>query len=233
MSRWEQEGIRPAVRLVTGFLAVLLSACSNEGPTVFQRLGALAASKVAGPEEVTGRALTRADLDRIQAATIAVSSGAGPRAYLVPLARSGDYLDYRDEQGNSVVMLGGAISELETAGHDLDAVRFDPRDPIAHLTPFGAWPTDLWREYRFSVRQISTYGLAMHCVFEPQGLETIEIVELRYDLLRVREICTNSARRVNNTYWLEPGSGFIWKSEQWLGPNIGPVTIEIIRPFAG
>jgi len=233
MSRWRQGHIRPRVCVAVGSLSLFLCACSSDGPTVFQRIGSVAGSTLAGPGEPAGRSLTRAELDRIPAATIAVSSAGGSRAYLVPLSRNGDYLDYRDEAGNSVVLLGGAVSELETRGFDLDAVHFDPLDPIAHPKPFGAWPTDLWREYQFSVRQVETYGISLHCAFEAQGLETIEIAELRYDLLRVHETCANAARRVANTYWLEPDTGFIWKSEQWIGPKIGSVTIEIIRPFSG
>jgi hypothetical protein len=63
--------------------------------------------------------------------------------------------------------------------------------------------------------------------------ERIEIVELTYDLMRVNEVCRNAEREIINTYWVDAQTGFIWKSEQWLGPRIGHVTIEIIRPYSG
>ena len=63
--------------------------------------------------------------------------------------------------------------------------------------------------------------------------ETIVIAEIEFDLVRMSEICTNSARQVTNTYWADPASGFVWKSQQWLGPRFDMATIEIIRPYGG
>ena len=214
-------------------LATGLSACSSGGPTVFQSVGELTERSVAKSEEAPQPQLTRAELNQIPYATMAVSSGGGPRAYLVLLADNGGYLDYRDEVGNSVRMLGGAVAGFESAGYDLDGVLYDQGDPIAHPRPLAAWPTQNWREYQFSVRDLGRWVIALNCVFQPQGRETVEIVEISFDVMRVNELCTNARRQVTNTYWVDEDSGVIWKSEQWLGPKIGQVSVEIIRPYGG
>ncbi len=233
MSRSGRSLCQNAALALATLCAPGLSACSSAGPTVFERLGTLTTTSIAGSGEATSPELTRAELDRIPSATIAVSSSGGPRAYLVPLADNGGYLDYRDANGNSVVMLGGAVSGLETAGYDLDGVQYDPQDPIAHPTPLGQWPVEVWREYQFSVRHAGSYGLSLHCIFRPQGPETIVIAEIGFTLVRVEERCRNAVRQITNTHWVDASSGFIWKSEQWLGPKIGSVTIEIVRPYGG
>jgi hypothetical protein len=214
-------------------LAIGFSACSSGGSDVFKRTGEIALSVIAEPEEVPQPQLTRAELNEIPYATIAVSSGSGSRAYLVPLADNGGYLDYRDAAGTSVRMLGGALAGFESAGHDLDGVLYDQSDPIAHPRPLDQWPAQIWREYQFSLRHLGPWDIALNCAFQPQGRETIEIVEVSFDVVRVNEICTNARRQVSNAYWIDEDTGFIWKSEQWLGPKIGQVLVEVIRPYAG
>ena len=209
------------------------SACSSGGPNVFKRTGEMAVTAFAGREGVSQPQLTRAELNRIPYATIAVSSSGGPRAYLVPLADNGGYLDYRDAVGTSVRMFGGALAGFESTGQDLDGVLYDQSDPIAHLRPLARWPAQVWREYQFSLRHLGLWAIALNCVFQPQGRETIEIVEVSVDVMRVNEVCTNARRQVTNAYWIDENTGFIWKSVQWLGPKIGHVLIEVIRPYAG
>lgn len=211
----------------------VLSACSSGDEGFFRRLGDVTIRSISGAPEVPRRELTRAELNRIPYATIAVSSEGGPRAYLVPQADNGGYLDYRDEAGNSVRMLGGAVAGLQTAGLDLDAVLFEANDPIASPRPLASWPGEVWRQYQFSKRHLGPYVIALRCAFKLAGPETIEIAEIGYTLMRVDETCANAQRTVTNAYWTDIRTGFIWKSQQWLGPTIGQIGIEIVRPYGG
>lgn len=225
---------RAGLNLLCGaVLADALSGCSNDEASYFRRMGELTLTLVSGAEKAAQPQRTRAELNRIPYATIAVSSIDGPRAYLVPLADNGGYLDYRDEAGNSVRVRGGAVAGLQTAGNDLDGVLYDQNDPIAHPRPSALWPQHVWRQYQFSVINEGSHVISLSCVFQPAGPETIEIVELNYSVTRVKEVCTNARRQVINTYWIDDETGFIWKSEQWLGPRIGAVVVEVIRPYAG
>ena len=207
------------------------SACSSGGAGIFERTGELAVKEITGAEVTPSPKLTRAELNRIPFATIAVSSNGGQRAYLVPLADNGGYLDYRDAANNSVRMLGGAVAGFESAGYDLDGVLYDQNDPIAHKKPLSQWPAQIWREYQFAVRHFDPWIISLNCVFRPRGRETIEIAEVKVEVMRVDEVCNNARRQVTNIYWVEEESGFIWMSRQWLGPKIGEVLIEVIRPY--
>ena len=214
---------------------VLTAACSSGGDNQFQRLGDLTKAAVFGSGEPTTPQpeLTRAELNQIPSATIALTVDEAPRAYLVPLADNGGYLNYLDAAGHGVIMFGGAVTGTQAFGKDLEAVRHDRRDPIAHPTPLADWPTQVYRDYQFMVRDGEDYSITLSCVFDRIVAETIEIVEIDFDLVRIAETCTNARRQVVNTYWVEEDTGFIWKSIQWLGPSLGQVTIEIIRPYSG
>lgn len=221
-------------RLVLLLAAGLLAGCSSKGESNFQRLGSLAKTSFLGADEkAPARELTRADLDQIPYATIALSFDGGPRTFLVPLADNGGYLTYMDQNRRGLVMKGGAVTASKALGEDLRAVRHHRDDPVARQMPLAAWPTSLYRDYQFRKRDGVTYSVTLACVFERLARETIEIVELSFDVVRISEICTNAARQVVNTYWVEEDTGFIWKSRQWLGPHLEPATVEIIRPYSG
>lgn len=220
-------------RAFAAALALGAGACSSEGPSIFQEIGAVAAGALARPEAAPPAPVTRAELDQIPYATISVSANGGPRAYLVPLADNGGILDYRDAAGNAVRIQGAAVAGFDAVGNDLDAVRYAGDDPIASPRPLALWPAGVWREYQFAPRYAHPYTVALRCVFEPQDRETVEIAEIRYELRRVRETCVNARRTVTNTYWVEDETGFVWKSDQWLGPAVGRAEIEVIRPYAG
>jgi len=218
---------------LTLFGFALLAACSSGGPNIYRQVGEFAVLAATGAEVEAGPTLTRADLNNIPYATISVSIGDGPRAYLVPVADNGGRLDYRDAAGNSVGVLGGAVGSVQAPGHDLEGVRHGLDDPIAYPRPLAAWPAEIWREYQFTVRDMEAYSIALNCTYQTVVREPVEIVEIRYDLTRISEICSNARRTVINSYWIDEATGFIWKSEQWAGPKLGKISVEVIRPYAG
>jgi hypothetical protein len=215
-------------------MATGLGACSSSGENDFQQLGALTKVSIFGAEEKAPQPeLTREQLNQIPSATIALSLGDGPRTFLVPLADNGGYLNYLDSGGHGLVMLNGAVTGTQSLGRDLEAVRHHPDDPIANPTPLDDWPGSVYRDYQFAQRSGAEYSITLSCVFERLARETIEIIEIDFDVVRISEVCTNARRQVTNTYWVEPETGFIWKSEQWLGPHLEQATVEIIRPYSG
>ncbi len=221
-------------RVISIVAALALAACSSSGGNDFQRIGALAKGLLTAAEDPTPAVqLTRAELDQIPSATIALSFGDGPRSYLVPLTDNGGYLTYLDAAGHGLVMFGGAVTGTQASGKDLEGVLHDPRDPIARAAPLVAWPGRIDRQYQFTVRDNGAYEVTLACVFDRVAAETVEIVEIDFDLVRIAETCTNARRQVVNTYWVDADTGLIWKSAQWLGPDLGHVTIEIIRPYSG
>jgi len=235
---WVRHRTRPETRgwrLTAAVLAaaVALGGCSGSGPSYWQQLGNVAkTSLLGGGKKSEIREMTRAELDQIPYATIAVTIG-DARTYLVPLADNDGYLNYRDSAGRGIVMLGGLVAGTRGLGNDLQAVRYATDDPVRTPTPLTRWPRQLDRDYQFRLRDVTDYSVTLRCVLVPVVSETIDIAEVGYTLARVNETCTNARRQIVNTYWVEPDTGFIWKSVQWLGPDLGQATVEIIRPYRG
>lgn len=219
---------------LVGLAAVLaLGACSSSGPGFFQRLGTTVGATLARPDAPPPRERSREELNEIPYATIGVRAPGRQRAILVALVENGDYIDYRDGADRSIRMLGGAVAATEGLFYDLQAVRYDARDPVAHPTPLADWPDQVYRAYEYNIREAPGFIVTLSCSYQPVARETIEIIEISFDLMRVSETCANQRRRLTNTYWVEEETGFIWKSEQWISPDLGQFTVEIIRPHAG
>ena len=236
MTERERAATFPGRRSLTIALAIMggLAGCSSSDDNTFQRVGALAKASFGGTEKPEPKPeRTRAQLNEIPFATIALTFDEGQRTFMVPLSDNGGYLNYLDASSRGLVMFGGAVSGTKALGQDITAVRHQSNDPIAFPTPMLGWPGQVYRDYQFTQRSGAEYSITLSCVFERLVNETIEIVEIKFDVVRISEVCTNARRQVTNTYWVEADTGFIWKSEQWLGPHIDQATIEIIRPYSG
>ena len=233
--------IRPVLRAGIWLLlaGVALAGCSSGGDSSGERLRPILEETIFGgpifgdaeplPQ---APALTRAQLNEIPFATIAVISKEGQRAYVVPLADNGGYLVYQDALRRGIVMRGGLITATQGLTYNLAAVRHALDDPIVTALPVAEWPGQINRNYQFTAHGgARDYQITTSCTYEPIGAERIEIVELFLDVLRIEETCMNAVRSFTNTYWADVNTGFIWRSEQWIGPRQDPMTIEIIRRY--
>ena len=216
-----------------GILA-LVSACS-QGTSTGDRLFAVVRGQLLGGEEEAAaprREPTRAELDQIQAAMIGLDyAGTGP-VYMAALAANGDYVTYQDQGRRGVVLRGGGIAGTLGLGDDLYAVKYALDDPVAHRTPTERWPSQVTRSYQYRVRDLEDYVITVACSLELLGYTQYEIVEIELGVAKFRERCSNAAREFENTYWADT-SGYIWASDQWLGPNLERATVEVVRPYGG
>ena len=216
-----------------------LAACSSGGYSTTERLAPLAEDALFGgpifseDETQPPPVFTRAQLNAVPFATIAVKDPEGNRAFVVPLADNGGYLVYQDALRRGIIMFGGLVTATQGLPFNLGAVRHAQDDPIAKQRPVAEWPGFVFRNYQFIGRGgARDFQITTSCTYQVIAREQIEIIELFFDTVRIAETCTNSARSFTNTYWADPETGFIWRSEQWIGPRQDQLNIEIIRPYS-
>jgi len=215
-------------------VAALLQGCSDSGPSEGTRIGSRLLDTLVTPETPPpAEPPTRAELESLDSAVIAVSSAEGALAYIVPLAVNGPYESYYDSARRAVVLRGGAVARTHGLGFYLRGVRFAEEDPIATPRPLESWPGQVDREYQFRVRDLHPYTITLTCVYQRGPRRGIEIVGRRHEVVEVTETCRNARRTVTNRYDVAPQSGFIWRSTQWRGPDVPPLDIAVVRPFRG
>lgn len=232
--------IRHGVRFVfIAMAAVILAACSSGGDSTSERLAPILQDTIFGGP-IFGEdkpapkppVFTRAQLNDVPFATIAVKDAEGNRSYVVPLADNGGYLMYQDAGRRGITMRGGLITATQGFFYNMSASQHAVEDPIVTPKPVAEWPARVFRNYQFSLRGgAKDFEITASCRFKFGPRERIEIVELFFDTVRITETCSNTVRSFENTYWADPTSGFIWRSEQWVGPRQDSLNIEIIRPY--
>jgi len=223
-------GLAPVLAIAT---ALVVAGCEGRRTSLIERVVAL------GIDRMTDRPIevpplpSRAQLDEVPYAMIALSRSDSPgTGFVTPIVDNDGYLVYQDASRRSVVMKGGLLAATLGFSYDLAAVKHQQDDPVAIPTPVASWPGTLYRNYQFTLQSRDDFEITVRCILEPVVRERIEIFELTYDLMRVQERCGNGRRTFTNTYWVEPETGFIWKSEQWVGPRVTPFTVEIIHPYS-
>jgi hypothetical protein len=225
-----------SARAAAGMVCLALLAACSQGGSGFARyedvgrlaLGNPVAEPSGGPDALP--LLPRASFDLIDAPIVGLGFTDAPTVFLSASGRTEDHVSYQDQNRRGIRMRGGAVAATYGFGVDLRAVRFQREDPVATPTPLEQWPGQVDREYQYRVRDLDGFSITVTCVFDRLVRENIVVVERTHEVVRVVETCTNQRRSFENTYWVEPETGFIWRSAQWTGPSIRPVTVDIVNP---
>ena len=75
-----------------------------------------------------------------------------------------------------------------------------------------------------------TYSVPISCKMMTAGRETISILGQSIATVRADESCKSDGWSFRDSYWLDPASGFVWRSLQHLTPKGDTIETEILRP---
>ncbi len=183
--------------------------------------------KAAAPQQQ----LTRAAVEKSGAALIRgrLLNEQG-RTVLIATTRNGPYITYLSPLGQSITLKGTQISGTRGLGFDLLSARSGQDDPLAKATPPARWPTRIWREYQFPGDGPGGTVLRFNCTIERGDANRIEIVEQVHEGIEFSETCTDGTTSFENLHLADARTGFVWRSIQWLGPDQGPIDIEVVEP---
>lgn len=115
---------------------------------------------------------------------------------------------------------------------DIDSVKnfnINPYDiNIANIAP------DFIVTRRLDSISLRRFDLEIRSSFENRGIEEVEILGYKYQLALVVERGTIPALNVNfeSRFWVDPVSGYCWRSEQSSLPDFAKITYEIAKPPA-
>jgi hypothetical protein len=130
----------------------------------------------------------------------------------------------------TVVTRAGRVVKTSGLPENLRGTIFIGADPVA--LGLHTLQTD-----QTSVREIDldlerNYGLVLECELRTIGERKIEITEIEFNTVLVRERC--KARTLNwaftNLFWVDPADGFVWKSRQHIARTFPPILIETLKP---
>lgn len=218
-------------RLMIGVMLLALGMGCTRGPEgsslqleLVQTVGRKI-SGVAGAPPTARPALTRAALDGIPGAYIeVVLETRDSLAYLSQQLVRRDGLPgqievWRSEDNITLTLRSGVLIATRGLGDDLLSA--------SALVGGGPGPVS-GGERRYQIRGLDNraQALVMACSLQDLGGEVVEIVERRHHSRHLQERCEGAGGLVINDYWVDAGSGRVWKSRQWAGPTLGYVRIR-------
>ena len=62
--------------------------------------------------------------------------------------------------------------------------------------------------------------------------DKINVFESGRDVILVREsnVMTPEGWSFENLFWVDPQTGFVWRSVQHIAPGVAPIEIDVLRP---
>lgn len=175
--------------------------------------------------------LSRQQISAIPLATMAARVGRGPEAILILGRVQGREQHWISGIDRSVLVLrGGRVVKTFGFPENLRQTTDLADDPVNRLLHKLDKPLNYVRQ--MDLEKHTRNVVTVDSILEPVGTRKIVIREIEFDTLLVRE--TNQARGVQwsfeNLYWVDPGDGFIWKSQQYVARSFPPVNYEILKP---
>ena len=150
-------------------------------------------------------------------------------ALMVAHSVQGDYVQWRGLGEHLVTDHGRLVS---SAGLPTDIVipllADDPFVAGLHRVPDGL---EINREFDYPARYQT--GLTQTARYQRGELEPVEIMGQVHQLQRIDEHIVIPALgfQAQNRYWVEPQSGLILDSVQYLAPELPPLRLTLVRPY--
>lgn len=223
--------------LLAAALGLALAGCSNGQ---FNPIVEAVVTEIVPGEQATDEAapaagpLTREQITRADVATVrARLLGDTTPTYLFAASDNGGYVTFASGIRQTLTLRGGFITASRGLGWDLLSAVSSRPDPLVSAIPPGQWPTSVQRSYEFSAFAPQGRIEAYECRFEFGEVQEVVILQVRHRGVEVTEICENETRSFENLYLADVGTGFVWRSIQWLGPQQGLIDLEIVEPYTG
>lgn len=208
--------------------AVLLSGCSSSGNVTYREY-----ARIVG--QAFSSTFSKSNVPREAAAAIPYAS----MGYRINNGDQGMLVLATDSDGNQLwtssthivfQTSSGRITRTVGLPHDLGGM--SPQRGQALTPPSAALKQPFSSARLADFPDIGAYGVVISCNAVARRLERITILDQTIATMRVDEACEDnrlSWRFVDN-YWLDPKTGFAWRSQQHISPQGETVETEIFRP---
>jgi hypothetical protein len=157
-------------------------------------------------------------------ATLGVRLGSSDESLFVLATRTGADLVWRGGPQLAITTRNGRI--VRTAGfvHNLSGFQADVRSGVSGSEGLST------KTYLYDYADQSRYGIAVSCTTQDLGRERILIIEVSIDTTHLAEDCTapQLGSSFRNEFWRD-ATGFVWKSKQFIVPELDAFTLEVLR----
>ncbi|MBW7852026.1 MAG: YjbF family lipoprotein [Rhodospirillales bacterium] len=165
-------------------------------------------------------------------AMIYAKIGRGPRSVLVLGQKQGDELSWISADRMAVVTRSGRVTKTAGLSRNLKGTTFLQPDPLS------GGPLNLGG--RRAVTRIvdyeddTGYGAVVEATYTLEGRQTFAILGRQHhaEIWREDNFVKSNGWSFQNHFWIDPDTGFVWKSIQHTLREYPPLDIEVLKPAA-
>lgn len=234
--------LRPLRKPAMLALVLLLAACGNDAQqgqgaaTLRQVAGTLIsdAGAAMGRGQADATAAAPRSADQIAASALRANPGplilatveqAGHMQAMALIGESGGRRTFATPNMQALVLEGGMLAATRGLGHDLNAA---DSGPVAALIR-GRRAGQATRMNYYLTGEARERALQMTCTVTPGQMQEYNFAGRSWSARQMAENCEGSGTSFANNYLVD-GNGQIVMSRQWIGPALGHVVIQTIRP---
>lgn len=165
---------------------------------------------------------------------MAAKLGRGRRGLTILGYQNGKQLHWFTGDRTVLVTSDGRLVRTVGLPANLEATELLDRDPLTE--PWGRLEAASPHRLRRLVDLLpgDHYGVMITSQFQILGRQVVEIAELKFYTVSILEQC--SARGLGwsfeNRFWIGVENGLVWKSIQHIHPDLPPVELELLKPYA-
>lgn len=221
-------------QVLGGMLAGGLAGCSSDTSTSTTTLFRKTISAKTPPADAYP--LNAQQIEELRYATLGIRIGTNQPAVVVLATADGDKLRWVSADRVIFITNGGWLTQTHGLPRDLAATRWvgqQAQDPLHSFIQTGAVPAPgVYRE--IDLLREDEKGVVVTSRFELRPDEVIEIQGKQHSCRRLDEIADMRAWRweTRNSFWIDSQSGRVWRSVQQYCPEVPPMRLEVLKPFA-
>lgn len=228
--------LRPRHAVALGAILALLTGCgSDTSKTENMRIAGGVAKGVFGLLKPGGGAKPAAGIGQEDLAASALRSNAGPlllatieargtTTVLGMIGENGNMRTYATPNQQSLIFRNGILVGTRGLGHDMMSAE---TGNLRALLVSGGGKTN--RVQRYLDGEGVERPLPLSCTVTPGEAKSYSFAGTAWSGRQMIERCQSGGLTIENHY-LVTASGQIALSRQWIGPSLGHVTVQTLRP---
>lgn len=216
----------PRAALAALALAFALAGCKSTGKSAYGQYYSIIRQAVS--TQFGDGAVSRAQAAKIEYASLGYRLDGGAQQILILATDTGGDLMWTSANRVVLVTHDGRIRRSVNLPKDLGGVTNAAQLPA----PFSALKSPFSSERHMDFPDMGRYGVSVQCRAVARRRETVTILGAAIATMRVEENCNAQSLdwRFSNIYWVDPGNGLTWQSEQHIHPKGGTIQLQIFRP---
>lgn len=166
-------------------------------------------------------------------ASIGFRIGRSSEGMLILAGQTGSDLLWTSAEHIAIVTHNGRIVRTGGLRWNLAETQFATSDPLD--TNLGRnSPSEGSFQRLVDLRDVHKFAIEITSRFTLVGKQKIDVLGTELETVAYTETCVADQLdwTFQNSFWIDTDSGLVWRSKQYVHPNLDPITIETLRPPA-